>query len=383
MASRCALWARVSKDEQESGNQLGELRAEAVRRGLDVTAEYVLDGASAWKGEHRELLRQALGDARTGRYDVLLVWALDRLSREGIEVTLRIMRQFADRGVAVWSLRESWTETSDPHVRELIAAIMAWVARMESERRSERVRAGLARRKAAGLPVGRQPGSKDRRQRKRSAMWPAGSENGQSQPESSANRSRNSWLIAGVSTRKLIWVPLTGTGQVAIVRSLIGRQLAGTGVADGLGGTGAAGGADGGCCGFYGCVGGGEARVAHLLGRGDPERERLAGQRLDQARDQLVAAPGQQVEQVRADLVAVWRTRLADLLEEDPAVAGDLQALVDQVQAELPAGSISAGDHSIVAGGDVNITGSGGVTAGIIHGDVPPPNPTRPGSAGG
>jgi hypothetical protein len=40
---------------------------------------------------------------------VLLLWALDRLSREGIEVTLRAMRQFADRGVAVWSLRESWT----------------------------------------------------------------------------------------------------------------------------------------------------------------------------------------------------------------------------------------------------------------------------------
>ena len=105
---------------------------------------------------------------------MLLVWALDRLSREGIELTLRIMRQFAGRGMAVWSLRESWTETSDPQVRELIAAIMAWVARMESQRRSERVRAGLARRKAAGLPVGRQPGSKDCRQRKRSgyvARW--------------------------------------------------------------------------------------------------------------------------------------------------------------------------------------------------------------------
>jgi hypothetical protein len=123
--------------------------------------------------------------------------------------------------------------------------------------------------------------------------------------------------------------------------------------------------------------------VAHLLGRGDPERERLAVQRLDQARDQLVAAPGQQVEQVRADLVGVWRTRLADLLEEDPEIAGDLQALVDQIQAELPASSISAGDHSIVAGGGVSITGSGGVTAGIIHGDVSPPNPTRPGPAGG
>jgi hypothetical protein len=123
--------------------------------------------------------------------------------------------------------------------------------------------------------------------------------------------------------------------------------------------------------------------VARLLGRGDAERERLAEQRLDQARDQLVAASGPQEGQVRADLVAVWRTRLADLLEEDPEVAGELQALVDQIQAELPAGSVSAGDYSIAAGGDVNITGSGGVTAGIIHGNVSPPGPTQPGPAQG
>jgi len=52
--------------------------------------------------------------------------------------------------------------------------VMAWVARMESQRRSERVRAGLARRRAQGLPVGRQPGAKDTRPRKRSgyvARW--------------------------------------------------------------------------------------------------------------------------------------------------------------------------------------------------------------------
>ncbi len=172
--TRCAIWARVSTDDQESANQLAELRSWAERRELEVAAEYVLDGASAWTGKHREQLHQALDDARLGRYDVLLVWALDRLSREGIEATLSAMRKFAYRGVAVWSLRESWTETSDPHVRELITAIMAWVAQMESQRRSERTRAGLARRKAEGLPVGRQPGARDTRPRKRSgyvARW--------------------------------------------------------------------------------------------------------------------------------------------------------------------------------------------------------------------
>jgi DNA invertase Pin-like site-specific DNA recombinase len=174
MSSNCAIWARVSTGEQEPANQLAGLRAWAARRGLDVTAEYVLDGASAWKGEHRGRLRQALDDARAGEFEVLLVWALDRLSREGVEATLGLLRRFRDRGVAVWSLTEPWTETSDPHMAELLSSLFAWMAQMESERRSERVRAGLARRKAEGKPVGRQPGAADRRPRRRSgyvARW--------------------------------------------------------------------------------------------------------------------------------------------------------------------------------------------------------------------
>ncbi len=47
MPSRCAIWARVSTDEQESGNQLDELRTWAARRSLDVAAEYIIDGATA------------------------------------------------------------------------------------------------------------------------------------------------------------------------------------------------------------------------------------------------------------------------------------------------------------------------------------------------
>lgn len=122
--------------------------------------------------------------------------------------------------------------------------------------------------------------------------------------------------------------------------------------------------------------------VARLLGRGNPDWERLSEQRLDQARDQLLAAPDQQLDQVRADLEAVWRTRLADLLEEDPNVAGDLQALVNQIRSQLPAASVSAADHAIAAGRDVNITASGGgMAAGIIHGDVSPPGPPSPGPA--
>jgi putative DNA-invertase from lambdoid prophage Rac len=174
MPSRCAIWARVSTDDQASGNQLAELRAWAGRRGLDIAAEYVLDGASAWKGQHRDQLAGALAGARTGRYDVVLVWALDRLSREGVEATLGLLRRFHAAGAPVWSLREPWTETADPSMAALLAAIYAWMARAESARRSERVRAGLERRRREGKPVGRQPGATDKRPRKRSgyvARW--------------------------------------------------------------------------------------------------------------------------------------------------------------------------------------------------------------------
>jgi DNA invertase Pin-like site-specific DNA recombinase len=98
MPARCAICARVSTDEHESGNQLPELGQWDARRGLQVAAEYVLDGASPWKGEHREQFAAALTDARLGKYEVLLVWALDRLDREGVASTLGMLRRFHEAG---------------------------------------------------------------------------------------------------------------------------------------------------------------------------------------------------------------------------------------------------------------------------------------------
>ncbi len=63
-------------------------------------------------------------------------------------------------------------------------------------------------------------------------------------------------------------------------------------------------------------------------------------------------------------------------------MSAELRALVEEVAAQLPAAAVSAADHSVAAGRDVNITASGGGTAaGVIHGNVTPPNPTPPGPA--
>ena len=118
-------------------------------------------------------------------------------------------------------------------------------------------------------------------------------------------------------------------------------------------------------------------RFARLLGRGDARKTQVAEQWLAQTRDQLTGAPG--TEQAQAER---WTGRFADLLDEDPAIEAELRALVEEVAAQLPAGAVSASDHSVAAGGNVNITASGGGTAaGVIHGSVTPPNPTPPGPA--
>src|SRR5215467_9356261 len=82
--------------------------------------------------------------------------------------------------------------------------------------------------------------------------------------------------------------------------------------------------------------------VARLLGRGDPAKAKLAEQRLTETHDQLTQATGTDMERVRAALEAQWVTRLADLLEEDPGVEADLHTLVQEIQAQLPAESVSA-----------------------------------------
>jgi hypothetical protein len=125
-------------------------------------------------------------------------------------------------------------------------------------------------------------------------------------------------------------------------------------------------------------------KVARLLGRGNPRKTEAVEQWLDETHQQLTASEGADLEPARAEAARRWEGRFADLLDEDPGVEADLRALVEEIAAQLPTGVVSATDHSVAAGRDVNITASGGGTAaGVIHGNVAPPGPTPPGPANG
>jgi hypothetical protein len=121
--------------------------------------------------------------------------------------------------------------------------------------------------------------------------------------------------------------------------------------------------------------------VARLFGRGDVDRENAVERRLDQTQRELESATGQARDEITGRLVTAWQVRLADLLEEQPQVAGELETLVEQLQASLPPGSVTARDQSIVAGRDLNLSGTASwLTTGPVHGDVIM-GPTNPGPA--
>ena len=119
---------------------------------------------------------------------------------------------------------------------------------------------------------------------------------------------------------------------------------------------------------------------ARLLGRGDPDKTKAAERRLEETRDQLTQATDADVERVRAALEAQWRTRVADLLEDDPSVEGDLRALVEQVQAQVSASGPSVAAGRDISGG-VNIADRGGVVARDVQGGISTGNPPPPGPA--
>jgi putative DNA-invertase from lambdoid prophage Rac len=160
---RALVYGRVSTSEQDFSRQEVELREYADRQGwevVDFLGSYVSGGANdSDLNRIKEL-------ASRGKFDVLMVWELSRLSRKGPGAILGLLQQLDAWGVRVWSHQETWLDVDGP-ARELLIAIFGWVARWERDMISARTKSALAQRRALGLTLGRPIGSKDRRPRRR------------------------------------------------------------------------------------------------------------------------------------------------------------------------------------------------------------------------
>ena len=154
---RVAIYARVSTEDrgQDPENQLAQLRAWCAAAGHGIAAEY-LDHASGAKGaDKRPQFAAMMDDAHRRQFDLVLCWALDRLSREGMVATVGHIQRLTAAGVAFHSYSEPALCSDNEMVRDIVLAVMASLAKAERARISERTKAGLARVRAKGTRLGR------------------------------------------------------------------------------------------------------------------------------------------------------------------------------------------------------------------------------------
>lgn len=153
---RAALYTRVSTRDkgQETENQILQLKEACKRWGYNIVQVYE-DRESGGKGRKgRSNFDQMFRDAEKNKFDIVCFWALDRFSRQGIQATLDYLRILEANGVGFRSLQEPMLNTDNELVKHILLAVISYFAKMEKDRRSERVKAGMARSsKKAGRPA--------------------------------------------------------------------------------------------------------------------------------------------------------------------------------------------------------------------------------------
>jgi DNA invertase Pin-like site-specific DNA recombinase len=141
---RVVIYARCSTRDQETDNQVAQLKAYAAQQNWEVV-DTVVDVCSGGKAAtERPGLDKVFDLARRRQFDLLLFWALDRFSREGSRKTIGYLAMLDDAGV-------DWHSFSEPYISSLgifkdaIIAILSALAKQEKVRISERTKAGLER----------------------------------------------------------------------------------------------------------------------------------------------------------------------------------------------------------------------------------------------
>ena len=149
---RAGLYLRVSTVDQHPETQLLDLRQMAAQRSYEIVQEYTdrISGAKARRPGLDELMR----DAKRGRFDVVLIWACDRIARSTRHL-LDVLDELNRLGVEFVSFREQ-IDTGGPLGRAIVVIIGA-IAELERSLIVERVRAGMRRARLDGQRIGRAP----------------------------------------------------------------------------------------------------------------------------------------------------------------------------------------------------------------------------------
>jgi DNA invertase Pin-like site-specific DNA recombinase len=153
MATRIAIYARVSTGGQTTENQIRELEAVAARMDGRIVQRFIDDGISGSKGRRNRPAFDQLHKAITRReVDMVMAWSVDRLGRS-LQDLVSLLEELRSLNVDLY-LHQQGIDTTTPAGKAMFQ-MCAVFAEFERSMIQERVKAGLARARAAGKKLGR------------------------------------------------------------------------------------------------------------------------------------------------------------------------------------------------------------------------------------
>jgi len=141
----CAIYVRVSKEEQNENIQIKNLKTFAILQNIRVQKVYI-DKVSGTK-DSRPALNDLMFDMRKGLFNCVVIYKLDRLGRS-LAHLITICEEFNNKGIdLIVTSQNIDTKTASG---KLLFHILGAVAEFERELISERTKAGLRHAKNVG-----------------------------------------------------------------------------------------------------------------------------------------------------------------------------------------------------------------------------------------
>ncbi len=127
---------------------------------MDWEIKFIFIDKKSGADSNRPSFKKMLAEVRQHHFDLLLVWSLDRFSREPLLNTLSYLEQLKKHNIDLKSYTEGIDTRELKDTGELMMLILFWIAKNERDRLSRRTKAGIQRRKNLGVWKGGRPKKK-------------------------------------------------------------------------------------------------------------------------------------------------------------------------------------------------------------------------------
>lgn len=150
---KVSIYTRVSTTKQDYQNQLIQLKEYCKKKDWEIYKIYseIISG----KESQRPVFKQMMKEASQREFDAILVWALDRFTREGTAKVWYYISLLDSYDVKFISYKEPFFNTDNELVKDILFSVMGALAKQESIRLSERTKAGLEQARRKGIKIGK------------------------------------------------------------------------------------------------------------------------------------------------------------------------------------------------------------------------------------